>query len=39
MAREELEELMDEELTDKRPWRHRRLKSKDRDVRFRPHED
>jgi hypothetical protein len=36
---EDLEELMDEELTDKRPWRHKRLKSKDRDVRFRSHED
>jgi hypothetical protein len=36
---EELEELMDEELTEKRPWRHKRLKSKDHDVKFRPHED
>jgi hypothetical protein len=36
---EELEELMDEELTDKRPWRHKQPKSKDSDVRFRPHED
>ena len=38
---EDLEELMNDQLDDapKKSWRRKRLRQKDRDVRFRPHED
>jgi hypothetical protein len=36
---EDLEELMDEQLSNKKSWRRKRLKSEDSDVRFRPLED
>lgn len=38
---EDLEELMNEQLSEnhKKTWRRKRPRQKDRDVKFRPHED